>query len=412
MERGSMSKKMKSIITVIVVFCIIILVVDVFYIFSQKKSTKAESTYFDSVNAFRSIKKGYIAVGSNNDNSKNYEKAKITKYNEKHEKLWEKFYNRGYNSTFYHVEEAEDGYVAVGSFQRTKKEREENTSTALFVKYDKEGKEEFSKTLQILGNSKFKSVLVVEDGYIVVGQSIYENSTLGMSDEGGAIILKYDKSGEILWQDNYGGNKSGLYNDLVIVNDAIYAVGKDYGRLGIINKYTLQGERVQTVTYRYTDTLGFTGVTLLGEELVVVGSKKVNEDEYDHDIDGLVVKYNQNLEQLDTIIYKDTGLERFNRVTTDKDHNLIVVGHTAILDKEKSTKNKNVYRYYGLLAKYKENLKEVYVERYGDGSNDYFTDVLSLGDKYLVSGYSKYKKQGYFSKFVTYNRAGKVLEVK
>ena len=52
--------------------------------------------------------------------------------------------------------------------------------------------------MQILGNSKFKSVRVVEDGYIVVGQSIYENSTLGMSDEGGAIIVKYDKSGEIL----------------------------------------------------------------------------------------------------------------------------------------------------------------------------------------------------------------------
>lgn len=412
MERGSMSRKMKKIIRVIVIFSIIILTVDVFYIFSQKKSSKEESTYFDSINAFRQVKKGYIAVGSNNDNTKNYEKAKITKYSEKYEKLWEKFYNKGYNSTFYHVEETEDGYVAVGSFQKTKKEREENTSTALFVKYDKDGKEEFSKTLQILGNSKFKSVLVVEDGYIVVGQSIYENSTLGMSDEGGAIIVKYDKSGEILWQDHYGGNKSGLYNDLVMINDAIYVVGKDYGRLGIINKYTLQGERVQTATYRYTDTLGFTGITSLGEDLVVVGSKKVNEDEYDHDIDGLVVKYSQNLEQLDTIIYKDTGLERFNMVTTDKDHNLVVVGHTAILDKEKSTKNKNVYQYYGLLAKYKENLKEVYVERYGDGSNDYFTDVLSLGDKYLVSGYSKYKKQGYFSKFVTYNRAGKVLEVK
>ena len=407
-----MKKSTKNIIKSIVVLCFIVLLFDVFYIIYQKQSNLPESNYFDSMNHYAISDHSYIAVGSNNDNDHAYEKAKITKYDEKFNKVWEKFYNRGFNSTFYHIAIDDDGFVAVGNFQRTKKERSEKTTTALLVKYDEEGKEEFHKTLQILGNSTFKSVVVVDDGYIAVGQSIYENSTLGMSDEGGAIIVKYDKTGKVLWQDHYGGNKSGLYNDLIIADDTIYAVGKDYGRVGIISKYNLDGERLDTKTYQYTDTLGFTGITQIDDELVVVGAKKIHEDEYDHDIDGLVVKYDYDLDVIDTVIYQDSGLERFNTVTHDSENNLILVGHQAVLDKRKSTKTKNVYQYYGLLAKYKDNLKEVYVERYGDGNNDYFTNISIVEDHYLVSGYSKYKKQGYFSKFVTYSPAGKMLEVK
>lgn len=407
-----MSKNTKRIIAIVIILCVFILAFDIVFILYKKESNKSESTYFDSLNAFREDGKGYIAVGSNNDNDKSYEKGKITKYNEKFEKVWEKLYNRGYNSTFFNVAVAEDGYVAVGNFQRMKKEKADNVTTALFVKYDEEGKEEFFKTMQILGNSTFKNVLVVDDGYIVVGQSIYENSTLGMSNEGGAIIIKYDKAGNIVWQDHYGGNKSGLYNDLIIKDDAIYVVGKDYGRVGIICKYSLDGQRLQTETYQFTDTLGFTGIATVQDDLVVVGAKKISEDEYDHDIDGLVVKYNKNLEVLDTAIYQDTGLERFNTIYSDSEDNLVIVGHRAVLNKEKSTKTKNVYRYYGLLAKYKSNLKEVYVEQYGDGNNDYFTDIAPLGNRYLVSGYSKYKKQGYFAKFIIYSQAGKMLESK
>ncbi len=412
MECGNMNKKTKKVIGIITVVCLLIIVFDVVFIFYKRGKIEEEGKYYDSINAFSSCDKGYIAVGSNNDNDKLYEKAKITKYNAAFQKQWEKFYNRGYNSTFFNVASVEDGYVAVGNFQQTKKERDENTKTALFVKYDKEGNEEFSKTMQILGNSTFKNVKVVEDGYIVVGQSIYENSTLGMSNEGGAIIIKYDKAGDIVWQDHYGGNKSGLYNDLLVDGENIYVVGKDYGRVGIISKYSLDGKRLQTETYQFTDTLGFTGITKVFDDLVVVGAKKISEDEYDHDIDGLVIKYNKDLQIIDTMIYQDTGLERFNTISTDSENNLIIVGHRAVLNKQKSTKTKNVYHYYGLLAKYKANLKEVYVEQYGDGNNDYFTDVLPVKDRYLISGYSKYKNQGYFSKFMTYNYAGNMLEVK
>lgn len=406
-----MTKKVKIIIGVIVAICFIVLIADIAYICYQKTNSKEESNDFDSINAFTKDKSFYIAVGSNNHNDKSYEKGKITKYNKKYEKEWEKYYNRGYNSTFYNVALDGDNIIAVGSFQKTKEERKENVTTALIVKYDKEGKEQFHKTFQVLGNSKFKGIEVVDDGYIVVGQSIYENSTLGMSTEGGAIIIKYDKSGNVMWQHNYGGNKSGLYNDLLVTDQYIYAVGKNYGRVGIISQYSLSGEYIKTENYNYTDTLGFTGIAKIENDIFVVGAKKIKEDEYDHDIDGLIVKYNENCEKQEETTYKGKELERFNTVINDN-NNLVIVGHRAILDKEKSTKKENVYIYNGILAKYKKNLAEVYVEDYGENNNAYFTDIKIVDDNYLVSGYSQYKNHGYFSKFITYSTAGKMLEVK
>lgn len=407
-----MNKKMKKIISFVVIFCFLIIVFDLVFFLYKRQKGQEEHNYFDSVNAFSETSSGYIGVGSNNDNDQSYEKAKLTKFSGKLKKTWEKLYNHGYNSTFYNVAVDGDAYIAVGRVERNKKEHKNKATSALIVKYNQDGDEEFSRTLHILDNSVFKNVWVVEDGYLVVGQSIYDNSTLGNSSEGGAILIKYDKNGEVLWQKNYGGNKSGLYNDLVVDGDYIYAVGKDYGRVGIISKYRLDGEYLATSTYQYTDTLGFTGIVKIDDGFVLVGAKKVNEDEFDHDIDGLVVKYNENLEKTSEVLYRGDGLERFHVVHKDDKNNLVLVGHSAILNKEKSTKEKNVYRYYGLLAKYKSDLKEVYVEQYGDGNDDYFTDVVPISNRYFVSGYSKYKKQGYFSKFLIYSDAGKMLQVK
>ena len=44
--------------------------------------------------------------------------------------------------------------------------------------------------------------------------------------------------------------------------------------------------------------------------------------------------------------------------------------------------------------------------------DDYFTDVTEINGDYLISGYSSYKKDGYLSKFITYSKQGKSLEVK
>lgn len=408
-----MNPKLKKLFMIIVVISIIVLLLDgIFVIFTYVKKEN-NKVYVDSANAFEKIDNGYILVGSNNDNNKGYEKAKITRYDNDKNKVWEKFYNKGYNSTFFNVKADEDSFVAVGSYEKTKAEKKDKTRTALFVKYDKDGEVIFEKTFQILGNSKFTNVAVVDDGYIVVGQSIFENLTLGIDPRGGGVMIKYDKTGKEVWRTNYGGSKSGLFNDLVVTKDYIYVVGKDASRVGTISKYTLDGERIDTTNYKITDTLGFSSIVKYGNQLIVAGAKKLSDNEDDYDTDAVIVKYDLNLNQIDEVTYKGKGMERFNKIILDSDKNLVLIGHTAVKDKEKSTKRLNVFRYDGIIAKYKTNLKKGYVENYGEQKlDDYFTDVKEVDGKYLVSGYSSYKKDGFLSKFITYSKQGKSLEVK
>ncbi len=408
-----MNPKLKKLFMIIVVISIIVLLLDgIFVIFTYVKKEN-NKVYVDSANAFEKLDNGYILVGSNNDNNKGYEKAKITRYDNNKNKIWEKFYNKGYNSTFFNVKADEDSFVAVGSYEKTKAEKKDKTRTALFVKYDKNGEVIFEKTFQILGNSKFTNVAVVDDGYIVVGQSIFENLTLGIDSRGGGVMIKYDKTGKEVWRTNYGGSKSGLFNDLVVTKDYIYVVGKDAARVGTISKYTLDGERIDTTNYKITDTLGFSSIVKYGNQLIVAGAKKLSDNEDDYDTDAVIVKYDLNLNQIDEVTYKGKGMERFNKIILDSDKNLVLIGHTAVKDKEKSTKRLNVFRYDGIIAKYKTNLKKGYVENYGEQKlDDYFTDVKEVDGKYLVSGYSSYKKDGFLSKFITYSKQGKSLEVK
>ncbi len=403
----------KKIMFSIVVICLLILLAEGIFILYKYIERQNNKVYLDSANSFEKIADGYILVGSNNNNNKSYEKAKITKYDNKKEKIWEKFYNKGYNSTFYSVKSDGKNFLAVGSYEKTKTEKKDKVRTALFVKYDENGKIIFEKNLQILGDSKFTNVAVVDDGYIVVGQSIFENMTLGVDKRGGGIIIKYDKTGKEIWRSNYGGSKSGLFNDILVDKDNIYVVGKDAARVGILVKYNSNGERISTTNYEYTDMLGFSSIVKAGNQLIVVGSKKLSEDKNDFDTDALIVKYDLDGDQLDEVTYKGKGMERFNKIILDSNHNLVLVGHTAVLDKKKTTKNLNVFKYDGILAKYKTSLKKIYIENYGeDNLDDYFTDIKEINNDYLISGYSSYKKDGFLSKFITYSKQGKSLEVK
>ena len=69
------------------------------------------------------------------------------------------------------------------------------------------------------------------------------------------------------------------------------------------------------------------------------------------------------------------------------------------------------YNYNGIIGKYDSNLNMIDVVNYGDERDDYFTDIIFANEKYLVSGYSSYEDGSYMSKFINYSKALKVLEV-
>lgn len=387
----------------VAIICFIALIAEIGYIGYKVINKKDTAIYFDGINAIVYLDKYYATVGSNNDNDNHYEKAKITKYNLKKEKTFEKLYNIGYNSSFFGVTIDGEDLVAVGSYEKTNNEHEESIRHALIVKYDKDGNIVFEKDFGVLDNSKFTGITKVGEDYYVVGQSIYKNTRVG-TDEGGAILAKYDKDGELLWYKTYGSSKSSIFNDLLVVDNYIYTVGTDDNQLGIIVKYDLEGNLETYNDYKTTDSLGFSGITHIGNSIYISGALK--RDNFD--TDAMVVRYNLDCVYLDQVIYTGQGKERFNKIIVDDHNHLVAIGTMAIPKKEDGISE---YNYDGIIAKYDEDLKVIDSISYGDERDDYFTDIKYIDGKYLVVGYSSYEDGSYMSKFINYSRAFKVLGV-
>lgn len=397
-----MSNKLLKFLKIISIICVVILVIELVFLFYISFFKSSKSIYFDGVNSLNTISNGFITAGSNNDNDKYYEKAKITKYNSRMEKDFEKLYNKGYNGVFFSVIEDADGYVAVGSYEANEDEYNNSTRSALIVKFDKTGEIVFENNFQVLGSSKFVNVIAVDDGYLVVGQSIYENMTLGTSNAGGAFLIKYNKSLKLEWQSNYGGNKSGVYNDLLVLNDYIYVVGKDFEKTGIIAKYDIDGNLIKTVTYEYTDSLGFSGIAEVNGNIVVSGAKYIDDGNFK----AILVLYDGDLNYVKEANCED-NYSRFNNFVVDDNNNIIVIG-TKRLNKKSVL---GIFSYDGIIAKYDKNLVKVESLVYSSDSDDHFTDVKLFGNNYIVSGYSYYNDHGYMPKFIIYSKALKVLDV-
>ena len=395
-----MNKRTIKRLKIISLICVFILIVESIYILIN--IGKVESVYFEGINAISISKNNYFVAGSNNDNDMHFEKAKLSQFNNKKEKKLERLYNVGYNSAFFDILN-DDGIVVVGSYEKSLEEHENNIRRALIVKYDEDGNILFEKDFKQLDNSKFTSVKKLEDDYIVTGQSIYKNTRIGNKD-GGAVIVRYDKNGKLIWKNNYGDNKSAIFNDFVIANDYIFAVGYNSDNNGIIVKYDLNGNEINSISYEMTDTLGLTSIIYDNEYLYITGSVN-NNDKYN----AVLLKLNLDCVIIDEAIIDDFDVNRFNKVIIDSDNNLVAIGTITKVNNNKDSIE--VYDYSGIIAKYDSDLEKIDSVLYSNEKDDYFTDIIEYDDKYIVVGYSSYGDGSYMSKFITYSKALKVLEV-
>lgn len=384
--------------------CIIILVIEVFYISYCLVYKNRESIYFAGTNALEFENNSYVTVGSNNDNSMHYERAFVSKYNSKKQKTFERLYNVGYNGAFFGVVIDGDNIVSVGSYEKTIDEHEDSIRRALIVKYDKNGDIIFEKDFMQLDNSKFTSILKYNDDYIVTGQSIYKNTHIGDKD-GGAILAKYSKDGDLLWSSSFGSSKEAIFNDCIVIDDNIYAVGTDENHRGIIVKFDLDGNYLDYNDYKTTDALGFSGIVNVDDSIYVSGSVKSGEN----DTDAMIVEYNLDCRYINQTIYANRGIERFNKLVVDNHNNLVAIGTIASLN-AKNKKTVGDYNYDGVLAKYDLGLNLIDSVVYDNEQDDFFTDIKSIDDNFLIVGYSSYD-DGYMSKFISYSSAFKILEV-
>ena len=401
-----MDKKILVVLRIVAVICIFVLIVEFIYINSLKQD---KSIYFDSINSIVLVDDDIVAVGSNNNNDMYYEKAKITKYSLKKEKLYEKIYNKGYNGVFFDAVYDDDSVVVVGSYESNNEERKKDVRRALIVKYDNDGNVIYDADFKLLDNSKFTSIVVVDDGYLVTGKSVYDSLKLGFSDKGGAVLAKYNKKLELEWKENIGDNKTAIYNSLFVLDDRIYVCGMSSSLVGLVSMYNLNGELIDTVEYKYTDNLGFTDITYFDDKLYLASGKK-NEDEK-NSYDAIVVVYDMKLNFYKEEIYDGNADERFNQLMFDSDDSLVVIGNSFVVDDIYSHDKVNAFVHNGSLVKYDKKLDKSFVVEYGDERDDYFTSIVEYNDNYLISGFSSYEDGSYMSKFITYSKALKMLGV-
>lgn len=421
-----MEKKNKKILKwlkFLVIVCVAIIVVEGIYIGAKIYQGKNNTVYVDTLGSIVELKDGYLGTGSSdfkkskyNKYSKDYQKAKLVKYDKNQKIVFESAYTKGYDSYFYDAKSTKNGYIAVGAAAYSKKQVEEKTKDGLIVLYDKDGKQLKTKTLQIAGNTKFTKVEVLDDGYLVIGQSILENMTIGTDPDGGAIMVKYDFDLKEQWRTNYGGSKSAIFNDLAITDDAIYLVGKDATRYGFFAKFSKSGEKEFIKTYEYTDVVGFSSIAKLEDDFVVVGGKTTNIDAADKDkkTEAVLIRYDKDGNIKYEKYYRVNNSARFNKVLVDGS-NIVAIGHTAKKDEKESNDSYNVFRYSGLFAKYKEDGEEI-TKKTEKGSRDiYFSDMLVTKNCYLIVGQTSSKELGgnnkdLISYFLKYDKNGKIVK--
>ena len=405
---------------VVICICIAIVVIELIYIGIKAYTNNKNLVYVDALNTLKKDDNDYIVAGNSdfknskfNSYQKDYTKAKFAKYDKDFNIKFESSYTKGYQSYFSDVASYKDGYIAVGGAQYSQEQVDDNATDGLIVLYDKNGKQKKTKSLQIAGDTTFTKVLVCDDGFIVIGQSILQNMVIGSDPKGGALIIKYDFDLNEKWRANYGGSKSAIFNDAIIVDNDIYLVGKDATRYGMIAKYTLDGEQVYVKSYEYTDTVGFSSIVKDGDYLFVGGSKTINADADDEDIvtEALIVKYDLDGNVVNDVSFGVNNAARYNKIIIDGD-SIVAIGHTYKKDDKESTDTYNVLRYSGIIAKYDFDLKEIKTKVEKGSRDNYFSDIILTDDGYLIGGQTSSKELGGNNKdfrtyFLKYNKSFK-----
>lgn len=415
-----MKKKDSKLLKKLFIICIVIIIVELIAMLIMKIVRERNIDHLDAINDIIKVDDGYITVGVSDFNDskmvdyKTYEytdtttnkksniianQSKIAKYDNNMNLVWENTFDNMYDSTFYSVLKVDGGYIAVGSLVSRYEQIEINVRDALIVKYDNNGKMIWHKIYHVLSDTEFYKV--IDDGdnnVVVIGQSIYENMEVGSHITGGGIIVRYDKDGNMLAHNNYGGNKSGSFNDIVKVNDGYIICGKDASNYGIVIKFKKDFDRdskdnnlitkklMWQRSYANTDNIGFSGMVIKNNIIYTVGAinTSTEKDKDGKDIfkyDAGIVLHNTKGKYLGKYSIGEDVHHRFNSVILDNDDLIL----TGLLDIDNRKKDKQD----SFVIKYSLKNNNFYDKKVLSDKNDYIVSKIVELDKKILVGTSK-----------------------
>lgn len=410
----------------LVIFIVLsfLLVYGVYFLFFRQDKVVSLDSY-DSLNSLILDGTDIVAVGSSNfrysdsvDYTGGNEQAKVIKYNKKGEILFETAFTEGILSKYYSIVLTDDGYVTVGSYEM---DQDDRVNIGLIVFYDKDGNIVWKNELVTHGDTIFYDVDTVSDGYIVVGQSLSDQPL-----ENGAVIVKYSKSGSLVWKKYFGNTDGTAFKGVEVAKDRIYAVGLDQKDMGILACFQLDGQYSWHKEYLYTDDLGLSDIYYFKNNLYVVGGKKVldselvDEERNTSNTDALLLKYSLEGDLLFEKTFGGSNLEHYNSLTA-YGNNLYVVGYSNSTDSGLKIFTDGVKK-AGIFVKYDLDGEMEKKTVYGGSNDDNLTGIVTDNSNLYITGYSNSKDgnllsshengRDYFGKLVKVDSRLRVLFIK
>jgi len=169
---------------------------------------------------------GYIFAGKTESIGQGDFDAYLVKLNKKGERVWHGAYGGKDDDVAYDVEILKDGYLIVGSTDSFDLRRDD----VYVAKIDKSGKLLWQNTYGGNRDDQGYAVTKSEDGgFVVVGRS--ESFARSRRNGFDLYIFKIDANGKLKWEHTYGGESDDAGYDIVSTDDGYLIVGDKKSRL-------------------------------------------------------------------------------------------------------------------------------------------------------------------------------------
>ena len=326
----------------------------------------------------------------------------MVKYDKDGNQLWRNKWGGSKFDTFQNIQPTSDGgFIVYGNYISKDIEGISNngSSDAMILKYDKDGNMLWQKNWGGNNGDDFVDLIILpDDGFVVIGFSLSTNID-GLSNKGSsdAIIVKYDKDGNMLWQKSWGGSDDDDFSKLVLRNDGgfvVYGYSRSMDIEGLINKgdrssivvkYDKDGNLLEQQCFGGNDIDYIEYKVFEDGKVIAYGSSYSGEFEgliNKGDRDAIIVGFDNEGNMQWQKSWGGNNNEEYSNITQTPDGGVIAFGYSQSSDIE-GLPNKGSHD--AIIVKYDKNGNMLWQKSWGGNNYDVFKGLISLENGDLVA---------------------------